>query len=115
MSSASVRQRTVDPAPVFAALGDTTRLQLLSRLSDGRPRSIAKLADGFSLTRQGVSKHLRVLEQAGVVTSERVGRESLYVIALDPIRDARNYLARVSEQWDDALGRLKSFVEDGGG
>lgn len=105
--------RAADPAPVFAALGDATRLRLLSRLSDGRPRSITALSDGFDLTRQGVTKHLRVLQDAGVVRSERVGRESRYVIELEPIREARNYLARVSEQWDGALGRLKSFVEDG--
>jgi DNA-binding transcriptional ArsR family regulator len=63
-------------APVFAALGDSTRLRLLSRLKDGRPRSIVQLTDGLGLTRQGVSKHLRILEQAGMVRSARIGRES---------------------------------------
>ncbi len=100
-------------APVFAALGDATRLALVSRLDDGRPRSIARLSEGFDLTRQGVSKHLKVLEDAGVVRSERVGRESQYVIDLAAIREARDYLARVGAQWDDALGRLKAFAEDG--
>ena len=98
-------------APVFAALGDATRLELVSRLSDGESRSIAQLSDGLSLTRQGVTKHLRVLEQAGLVSSIRVGRESQFTFKPEPIGQARSYLDRVSMQWDDALSRLKRFVE----
>lgn len=101
----------VDPVPVFAALGDTTRLALVSRLSDGQARSIAQLTDGLSLTRQGVTKHLRVLEQAGIVHSSRIGRESRFNYVPEQIERVRSYLDRVSEQWDDALSRLKSFVE----
>lgn len=101
-----------DPACVFSALGDATRLALISRLADGRPRSITQLTGGLNLTRQGVSKHLRVLEQAGVVTSRRVGRESRFVFTPEPILDARSYLDRVSDQWDDALNRLRAFVEE---
>lgn len=99
-------------APVFAALGDPTRLGLISRLLDGEPRSISRLSDGISLTRQAVSKHLRVLEQAGIVTSERVGRESLYVFKPGGIDEARRYLETASIQWDQALSRLKMFVEE---
>jgi len=99
------------PAPVFAALGDVTRLELVSRLSDGEPRSIAQLSDGLSLSRQGVTKHLRVLEQAGLVSSIRVGRESQFTFKPEPIGQARSYLEQVSMQWDDALSRLKRFVE----
>ena len=101
-----------DPACVFSALGDATRLALISRLADGRPRSITQLTGGLNLTRQGVSKHLRVLEQAGVVTSRRVGRESRFMFTPEPILDARGYLDRVSDQWDDALSRLRDFVEE---
>ena len=101
-----------DPACVFSALGDATRLALISRLADGRPRSITQLTGGLNLTRQGVSKHLRVLEQAGVVTSRRVGRESRFMFTPEPILDARGYLDRVSDQWDDALSRLRAFVEE---
>lgn len=100
-------------APVFAALGDATRLTLVSRLSDGQPRSIVQLTEGLELTRQGVTKHLRILEQAGLVASRRVGRESRFVFTPAPIVEVRHYLDRVSEQWDDALARLKSLVEDG--
>ena len=99
-------------APVFAALGDTTRLELVSRLSDGRQHSIMQLADGLDLTRQGVTKHLQVLKQAGIVTSQRVGRESRYTIRPAPLRKAKDYLTRASVQWDEAIERLKAVVEE---
>ena len=102
----------VDSAPVFAALGDTTRLELVARLSDGRQHSIVQLADGLELTRQGVTKHLHVLQRAGMVTRERVGRESRFTIRPDPIAKARDYLTRASAQWDEAIGRLRAAVED---
>ena len=107
-TAAAARSR---PAPVFAALGDETRLELVARLSNGESRSIAQLTDGLSLTRQGVTKHLRVLEQAGLVSSIRVGRESLFTFKPEPIGQVRSYLESVSMQWDGALSRLKNFVE----
>jgi DNA-binding transcriptional ArsR family regulator len=99
-------------ASVFAALGDETRLSVVARLCHGEPQSISRLTTGTALSRQAVTKHLRVLENAGIVRSVRVGRESLF--ALDPrqIDNARDYLDHVSRQWDDALARLKSFVEN---
>ena len=99
------------PAPVFAALGDPTRLALVSHLSDGGARSIARLCDGHALTRQAVTKHLQVLERAGLVSRLRVGRESQYALRPEPIAEARDYLGTVSAQWDDALARLKALVE----
>jgi DNA-binding transcriptional ArsR family regulator len=110
-SSRRVRARLLGSAPVFAALGDETRLSVLARLCDGEPQSIARLTSGTELSRQAVTKHLRVLEGVGVVRSVRSGRESLF--ALDPaaIEEARNYLDQVSRQWDDALARLKAHVE----
>jgi DNA-binding transcriptional ArsR family regulator len=111
MSSLEAGGEPFDPAPVFAALGDATRLALVSRLGDGRPRSIVQLTEGLGVTRQGVTKHLRVLEQAGVVASRRIGRESQFVLTPEPIADVQAYLARVSEQWDDAIGRLRKLVE----
>lgn len=98
-------------AAVFAALGDPTRLSLVGQLSDGRSRSISRLADGSTLTRQAITMHLRVLEGAGLVRSERIGRETQFVFRPEPIRELRLYLDRVSEQWDDALARLASFVD----
>jgi DNA-binding transcriptional ArsR family regulator len=99
-------------AAVFAALGDETRLALIGKLADGPPQSISRLAEGSALTRQAITKHLRVLEGAGVVCGVRAGRESLFAFRPEPLRDARSYLDRVSGQWDDALQRLKSFVEE---
>ena len=111
MSSASAVRASKDAAPVFAALGDATRLKLVGRLVDGQPRSIAQLADGLDLTRQGITKHLRVLQRAGIVKAKSVGRESQFTYVPDPVDRARSYLEGVSAQWDDALARLKAFVE----
>lgn len=111
MSRPSVHRAASNPAPVFAALGDRTRLALLSTLSDGRTRSIATLAADTTLTRQAVTKHLRVLENAGLVMSTRVGRESQFVYRPEQVADARSYLDSVAAQWDDALSRLRSLVE----
>jgi DNA-binding transcriptional ArsR family regulator len=110
MSNASAARR--DPAPVFAALGDRTRLSLIRRLSDGQRRSITRLAQDTRLTRQAVTKHLRVLENAGLVASVKVGRESRFEYRPEPVVEARSYLDTVSAQWDDALARFKAFVED---
>lgn len=101
-----------DPVPVLAALGDATRLQLISKLAGGETRSIAELSSGLDLTRQGVTKHLRVLEKAGIVTSRRVGRESKFAYVPEPVKHVCSYLNTVSEQWDDALERLQQFVEE---
>ena len=97
--------------PVFAALGDRTRLALVIRLSAGEPRSISQLAEGSRLTRQAITKHLHVLEQAGIVRCTRAGRESRFSFDPEPIDGARQYLDRVSAQWDQALSRLRAFVE----
>jgi DNA-binding transcriptional ArsR family regulator len=99
------------PASVFAALGDETRLSLVAKLCRGRPRSISQLTEGSKLTRQAITKHLRVLERAEIVHSVRTGRESLFELDPEPMEEIRKYLDLVSAQWDQALGRLKSFVE----
>ena len=96
---------------MFAALGCVTRLELLSRLSDGRDYSITELTDGLDLTRQAVTKHLQVLQHVGVVNSRRVGRESRFTIRPGPIKQASDYLTRVSDQWDRSIARLRAAVE----
>ena len=111
MSIKGNRARRANPAPVFAALGDRTRLSLLAKLSGGKTQSIKRLSAGTRLTRQAVTKHLRVLEKVGLVGSVRVGRESQFAFRPGPIREVRSYLDDVSEQWDDALARLRAFVE----
>jgi DNA-binding transcriptional ArsR family regulator len=97
---------------VFAALGDPTRLALVNRLSDGSQRSIAQLSEGHRLTRQAITKHLRVLEGARIVQRERAGRERLYSLDPAPIGDVRRYLDQLSSQWDARLARLKALVEE---
>src|SRR5512142_1913972 len=97
-------------APVFAALGDETRLALVVRLSDGQPHSISQLTEGTKLTRQAITKHLRVLENVGVVRCARRGRESQFAFDPRPVVSLKDYLDSVSSQWDEALSRLKAFV-----
>jgi DNA-binding transcriptional ArsR family regulator len=101
-----------NPAALFAALGDKTRLLLVTRLSGGEPHSISELTAGSRLTRQAVTKHLRVLENVGIVRSRRAGRESRYHFDPKPLVETRAYLDFVSKQWDQALARLKAFVEN---
>jgi DNA-binding transcriptional ArsR family regulator len=99
-------------APVFAALGDQTRLRLVARLGRDGPLSIARLTDGSDVTRQAVAKHLRVLAEAGLARSVRRGRERLWQLDRSRIEEARRSLERIAERWDDALGRLKAAVEE---
>ncbi len=99
-------------APVFAALGDPTRLALLERLNDGESHSIARLSEGLTLSRQGVTKHLDVMARAGLVSHRRVGRESLYRLQPDPLVRLQGYLDQVAGAWEDALQRLRLHVEE---
>jgi len=73
--------------------------------------SIAKLTEGFQITRQAITKHLRLMEDAGLVHSAQIGRESLWQLEPKRLDDARRYLYQISTDWDHALGRLKRFVE----
>jgi DNA-binding transcriptional ArsR family regulator len=98
-------------APVFAALGDATRLRLVSRLGTEGPLSIARLTAGTEVTRQAVTKHLHVLAAAGLAKGIRYGRERLWEIEATPLQEARRCLDAISAQWDEALARLKAAVE----
>src|SRR3954462_2504323 len=98
-------------ANLFAALGDETRLRLVPRLCDGGRIPIPGLTAGFPVTRQAITKHLRVMEEAGLVRSSRHGRESVWQMDRQRLGDARRYLDVISKQWDDALGRLRRLVE----
>jgi DNA-binding transcriptional ArsR family regulator len=99
-------------AAIFAALGDETRLLLIAKLCSGQPHSISELTVGSKLTRQAITKHLRVLQRAGIVHGVRAGREKRFEFDPEPMQEIKQYLDIVSEQWDQALARLKSFVED---
>ena len=99
-------------ATVFAALGDPTRLELVDRLSSDGPLSITRLTAGSSVTRQAITKHLHVLAGARVVRDRRLGREHLWELDREGLIEARESLERISRRWDEALERLKTFVED---
>ena len=97
---------------VFAALGDPTRLRMVIRLARGEPLSITRLASGTSVTRQAITKHLHVLAAAGVATPSRCGREQRWALDQKQLAQARLFLDRLAQQWDDALARLKAVVEE---
>jgi DNA-binding transcriptional ArsR family regulator len=99
-------------APIFAALGDETRLALVARLSGAGPQSIARLTEVTSVTRQAVTKHLHVLEQAGLVRGSREGRESIWELETRRMDQAKRTLDAISRRWDSALERLRAFVEE---
>jgi DNA-binding transcriptional ArsR family regulator len=103
---------TASIATLLAALGDESRLEIVKKLCKGGPLSITKLAQGSGISRQGVTKHLAALHNAGLVRSERRGREHIWKLEPKRLEDVRRYLARISEQWDDALSRLKAAVEE---
>lgn len=111
-ASNRARHRLRTAAPVFAALGDPTRLDLVSRLSEGSRLSITRLGEGSAISRQAITKHLSVLQHAGLVRGVRHGRERLFELRPEPLDEARAALGRISRHWDDALARLKAFVEE---
>jgi DNA-binding transcriptional ArsR family regulator len=108
---AAAGPRVRDAAPLFAALGDATRLRLLVRLSAGGPGSIARLSARSAVSRQAIKKHLDVLSRAGLARGSRRGREHIWQLEPERLTEARAYLDRISQLWDDALGRLKHLVE----
>ncbi len=111
-SAAAKGLRPKESAPIFAALGDETRLRLVGRLCEGGPASIARLTAGSEVTRQAITKHLRVMAEAGLVRATRQGRESVWELEPERLEDARRYLDLVSQRWDDALERLRKIVEE---
>jgi DNA-binding transcriptional ArsR family regulator len=105
------RRKPIGSASLFAALGDETRLRLVSRLCEDGPMSITRLTAGSNVSRQAITKHLRVMDGAGLVHSSRHGRESIWRLDQQRLEQARRYLEVISKQWDDALERLRQFVE----
>jgi DNA-binding transcriptional ArsR family regulator len=101
-----------DAAPVFAALGDDVRLTLVARLSKGVPLSITELSHKLPITRQAVTKHLHVLEAAGLVKGEKLGREQRWELESGSLTQAQQWIEAINRQWSDALTRLKNFVEN---
>jgi DNA-binding transcriptional ArsR family regulator len=110
--SSRAEARVDRSAPVFAALGDPTRLAIVARLSGESPLSIARLTEGTAVSRQAITKHLGVLMAAGLVLDARRGRERLFALEPKPLVDARRHLDRISARWDRAIGRLRAMVEE---
>jgi DNA-binding transcriptional ArsR family regulator len=110
--SPAAAARAAEAAPVFAALGDATRLGLVIRLCHEGPLSIARLSEGADVTRQAITKHLEALACAGLVSDTRLGRERIWALEPKRIEKARRYLDQISAQWDEAIDRLKAFVEE---
>jgi DNA-binding transcriptional ArsR family regulator len=108
----SPRERASSAAPLFAALGDETRLQLVHRLVARGPASISHLTAGGRVTRQAIAKHLQVLEGAGLVRGVRRGRERIWELEAARLGDARQWLDEISARWDEALERLRALVEE---
>ena len=104
--------RWPEAAPIFAALGDPVRLSIVTRLCDGGPLPTVALRQGTRLTRQAVTKHLQILEAVGVVRSDRIGRDRAWRIENRALARTRDYLDRISAQWDARLERLRTMVED---
>jgi DNA-binding transcriptional ArsR family regulator len=95
-------------APVFAALGDPTRLRLVSQLCAQGPLSIARLTEGSDVTRQAVTKHVRALEEAGLVRASRAGRDRVWELRIARLEEVKRSLDAISSKWDSALGRLRA-------
>ena len=104
--------KLLEAAPVFAALGDETRLTLVTRLSERGPLPIVRLTQGLGITRQAVTKHLAALEDAGLLRSNRVGRERIWELEPRGLDRVQRHLETISRQWDAAIDRLRAFVED---
>jgi DNA-binding transcriptional ArsR family regulator len=98
--------------PIFAALGDATRLRIVEMLGAGAPLSTTELTGTMRVTRQAVTKHLQVLADAGLVRDEKIGRERQWALSTARLREAQRHLEAISTQWDEAIGRLRAMVED---
>ncbi len=104
--------KLTEVAPLFAALGDGNRLHIVGRLCTSGPQSIASLTEGTEITRQAITKHLQALEDAGLVRSERAGRERIWELQTKRLAEVQRQLDRISREWDAALERLRAFVEE---
>ena len=112
-SRSSRAKKLADAAPVFAALGDQTRLNIVTRLCADGPQSIVRLTEGTGLSRQAITKHLQALADAGLVDSTRDGRRRMWAVRTKRIAQVRDYLDQISQHWDDAIERLRMHVEEG--
>jgi DNA-binding transcriptional ArsR family regulator len=100
-----------EAAPIFDALGDPNRLRIIVRLCEVGPSSTSQVTEVIPVTRQAASKHLQLLESAGLVASSRRGRERVWTVQTEPLAQASDYLTQLSRRWDAAVDRLRAYVE----
>jgi DNA-binding transcriptional ArsR family regulator len=98
--------------PFFSALGDPNRLRIVIRLCDGGPSSTSEVTEAVPVTRQAATKHLELLQSAGLVSSRRRGRERIWALQTQPLAQASDYLNQLSHRWDAAIDRLRAYVEE---
>lgn len=98
--------------PLFSALGDHNRLRIVVRLCDGGPSSTSQVSQAVPVTRQAATKHLELLQAAGLVSSSRRGRERIWTLQTRPLAQASDYLDQLSRRWDAAVDRLRAYVEE---
>jgi DNA-binding transcriptional ArsR family regulator len=99
-------------ARLFAALGDPTRLDLLVNLAENSPKTATELAEDYPITRQGILKHLHILEDARLVAVHQKGREKRYTLTPEPLSNIDEWIKEISAKWDERLWRLKTLLEN---
>lgn len=97
---------------VFEAVADSTRRGLLERLREGKSLSLKELADQLPISRQAVTKHLRVLEGAGLIDHEWHGRERMHRLKPEPLQQLDDWLAPYAAAWDRRLARLRRHLKE---
>ncbi len=102
----------MNDAPIFAALADPLRRELLENLAEHSPRTATQLAQEYPITRQGILKHLNILEDAGLVTVYQKGREKRYTLRPEPLDELEQWIKTISARWDERLLRLKTYLEN---
>ena len=98
--------------PIFAALADPMRRKLLVNLAENSPKTATQLAQEYPITRQGILKHLDILEDAGLVAVYQKGREKRYTLTPEPLTELDMWIKTLNDKWDARLHRLKAFIEN---
>ena len=98
--------------PIFTALADPMRRKLLLNLAENSPKTATQFAEEYPITRQGILKHLNILEEAGLVTVYQRGREKRYALTPEPLNEVEQWIKEIGDKWDERLLRLKAFIEN---
>lgn len=96
---------------LFSAVADPIRRGLLVNLAEHSPKTATQLAEDYPITRQGILKHLSILEDAGLVAVHQAGREKRYTLTPEPLEELEEWIEDISAKWDERLLRLKTWLE----